>query len=421
MEAAIMRKVAWRLVPFLSLGYLINALDRFNVSIAALTMNKAIGLTATTYGLGAGAFFFSYVLCQVPANLVLAKIGARAWLPLIMATWGICSAATAFVVGEKSFVAVRVLLGVAEAGFFPGVAYFMTCWFPARHRGRAMGIFFSCAAVAGVLGAPLSANLLRLDGLFHIQGWQWVFLIEGPPAVILALFGRRVLCDRPADAQFLSAGERTWLQSRLDAENAACTGHGQKVAASLVSRQIIMLTIAYMGINYALYGVIFFLPLIVKSMGVSNTTIGYVLILPNLCGALGSVFVSCSSDHNNERIWHIVLPLIIGGAASVAAALLLGNIALTIAALCVAFFAAAAGVPLFWNLPTAFLGAAGAAGSMALINSIGTSQGYLAPQLTGLLRDATGSYKLPLILTGAILAGSACMILASGIRPHLRR
>jgi MFS family permease len=421
LEAAVMRKVAWRLVPFLSLGYLMNALDRFNVSIAALTMNKAIGLTATTYGLGAGAFFFSYVLFQVPANLVLARIGARTWLSLIMAAWGICSAATAFVTGEKSFVAVRLLLGVAEAGFFPGVAYYMTCWFPARHRGRAMGIFFSCAAVAGVLGAPLSSNLLRLDGVFHLQGWQWVFLVEGPPTVLLALFGRRALCNRPAEATFLTAPERAWLQTTLDSERVDKAGHGLALRAALLSRPIVVLTMAYMGINYALYALIFFLPLIVKSMGVSNTAVGYVLIVPNLAGVAGSVLLTRSSDRTGERVWHIALPLALGGLAALASALWLGNVYLTVAALSVALFGAAAGIPLFWNLATAFLGAAGAAASVALINSIGTTQGYVAPQLTGLLRDATGGYRIPLSVTGAVLIVAAGLVFASGIRRHLRR
>ena len=321
MEAAVMRKVAWRLVPFLSLGYLINALDRFNVSIAALTMNKALGLSATTYGLGAGAFFFSYVLFQVPANLVLARLGARTWLSLIMATWGICSAATAFVTGERSFIAVRVLLGVAEAGFFPGVAYYLTCWFPARHRGRAMGIFFSCAAVAGVLGAPLSANLLRLDGLFGIQSWQWVFLVEGPPAVVLALFGRSLLCNRPCEATFLNSAERTWLQSTLDAEAEVKSGSGRSLWSVLASRQLVLLTLAYMGINYGLYAMVFFMPLIIKALGVSNTDIGYVLILPNLAGVVGSVVLTRSSDRFGERIWHLAIPLVVGGLGAAAAAL----------------------------------------------------------------------------------------------------
>ena len=421
MEASVMRKVAWRLVPFLCLGYLINSLDRFNVSFAALTMNKALGLSASAYGLGAGAFFFSYVLCQVPANLIMARIGPRTWLSLIMATWGICSAATAFVAGERSFIAVRVLLGVAEAGFFPGVAYYMTCWFPARHRGRAMGLFFACGALAGVVGAPVSANLLRLDGVFHIQSWQWVFLVEGPPAIVLALFGRALLCNRPAEARFLAADEREWLQQRLDDETAAKTGHGRTLAGTLFSRQIVMLTAAYMGINYALYGMLFFLPLIIKSMAISNTTIGWVVVLPNICGALGSILLTRSSDQTGERIWHMTVPLLVSGVGALVAGLWLGNVYVSVGAMCLVLFGAASGVPLFWNLSTAFLGSAGAAGAVALINSIGTSQGYAAPQITGLLRDATGGYEAPLLVIGGALLLAAGMVLGSGIRGHLRR
>jgi ACS family tartrate transporter-like MFS transporter len=188
-EAGIMRKVAWRLVPYLCIGYVINALDRYNVSIAALTMNKDLDLSASAYGLAAGAYFWSYVLCQVPANLILRKLGARAWLAIIMGVWGIASAGTALVTGQTSFVAARFILGMAEAGYFPGVTYFMTCWFPSRYRGRMMGFFFAASAISSVIGAPLSANILRLDGFLGVTGWQWVFLMEGAPAVILALFG----------------------------------------------------------------------------------------------------------------------------------------------------------------------------------------------------------------------------------------
>jgi ACS family tartrate transporter-like MFS transporter len=203
-EHAIMRKVAWRLVPFLGLAYFINALDRFNISIAALTMNKAIGLSATTYGLGAGAFFWSYVLFQLPANAILTRLGARRWMTIIMVMWGLCSAGTAFVTDATTFVAIRFLLGVAEAGYFPGVAWFMTRWFPARHRGRAMGIFYACGAAAGVLGGPLSGNLLLLNGWHGLAGWQWIFLIEGVPAMMLAIACPFVLRDRDSDAHVVA-------------------------------------------------------------------------------------------------------------------------------------------------------------------------------------------------------------------------
>src|ERR1700727_2631152 len=192
-----MRKVAWRLVPYLCIGYIINALDRYNVSIAALTMNKDLSLSASAYGLAAGAYFGSYVLWQVPANLMLRKIGARAWLSIIMAVWGIASAGTALVTGETSFVVARFILGMAEAGYFPGVTYFMTCWFPGRYRGRMMGFFFAASAISSVIGAPISANILRLDGWLSVAGWQWVFLMEGTPAVLLALLGYALLRNHP--------------------------------------------------------------------------------------------------------------------------------------------------------------------------------------------------------------------------------
>ena len=221
-----MRKVAWRLIPFLSIGYMINALDRFNVSMAALTMNKDLGLTASAYGFGAGAFFWTYILFQFPANLMLARIGARVWISTIMVAWGLCSAGTALVTGETSFVAVRFLLGIAEAGFFPGVAYFMTCWFPALYRGRMMGIFYAAGAFSGVVGGPLGADLLKLDGILRHRRMAMDLSGRG--------HARRVarhlwLCHPMQSADrgdWLTAEQRTWLQQRLDTEAAAKSGHG---------------------------------------------------------------------------------------------------------------------------------------------------------------------------------------------------
>ena len=418
-ENAVMRKVAWRLIPFLSIGYMINALDRFNVSMAALTMNKELGLSASAYGLGAGAFFWSYVLFQFPANLMLARIGARVWIGIIMATWGLCSAGTALITGETSFVAVRFLLGIAEAGFFPGVAYFMTCWFPAFYRGRMMGIFYAFGAFAGVLGGPLGAALLNLNGRFGIAGWQWIFLVEGIPAILLALYGFATLCNRPVEAGWLAPAERAWLQQQLDSEAAAKSGSGMGVLRSIASPQMLILTLSYFCIAYGVYAISFFLPLIVKSLGLSNTAIGYVLVLPNLCGTVGMILFSRSSDRTGERIWHVVLPVAVAGGGAMLAGLLLGNIYLTIGAFCIAVFGVASSLPVFWNLPTAYLGAGAAAGGIAFINSIGNISGYMAPQITGALHDATGGYKVPLIVTGAVVLAGAGLILASGIRKHI--
>jgi MFS transporter, ACS family, tartrate transporter len=420
-ENAVIRKVAWRLIPFLSIGYMINALDRVNVSMAALTMNTHLGLTASEYGLAAGAFFWSYVLFQFPANLMLARVGARVWISLIMAMWGAASAGTAFVTGETSFVAVRFLLGIAEAGFFPGVAYFMTCWFPAFYRGRMMGIFFAFGIFAGVIGGPLGAALLNLNGVLGFAGWQWIFLVEGLPAVMLAFYGFATLCNHPIEARWLAPEARTWLQQQLDQEATAKAGHGVGLLRSIASPQILVLTLAYLLMVYGIYAMSFFLPLIVKSLGLSNTAVGYVLVLPSICGSIGMILFSRSSDRTGERIWHVVLPAALAGIGAMAAGLVLGNIYLTIAAFCVAMFGISSSFPVFWNLPTAYFGAAAAAGGIAFINSVGNISGYLAPQFTGVLRDATGGYMVPMLVTGASMLIGAGLILASGIRQHIPR
>ncbi|HEX4171224.1 MAG TPA: MFS transporter, partial [Acetobacteraceae bacterium] len=408
------------LVPYLCIGYVINALDRYNVSIAALTMNKDLGLSAAAYRLAAGAYFWSYVLCQVPANLTLRKLGARTWLSVIMAVWGLTSASTALVTGETSFVAARFLLGIAEAGYFPGVAYFMTCWFPARYRGRMMGCFFAASAISSVIGAPISANLLQLNGWLGVAGWQWVFLAEGAPAVILALFGYTLLRNRPAEAPWLTPTERVWLQDRLDTEAARKPAHGRRLLPSILNPQIITITIAFTFILYGGYSISFFLPLIIRGLGLSNLTVGYVTSLPSLCAAIGMILISRSSDRTGERFWHVLCPVTIGALGLLAAAFSLGNVYVAIAAFCVAVMGLSSTLPVFWNLPTAYFGAATAAAGIGAINTIGNMSGYLAPQFMGLLHDATGSYLVPLVVSGGLALTAPVLIVASGIRRHIR-
>lgn len=421
LETAIVRKAAWRLVPFLCIAYIINALDRYNVSIAALTMNKALGLSVSAYGLAAGAYFWSYVLCQVPANLILRRIGARAWLSIIMACWGLISAGTALVSNETTFVTARFLLGIAEAGYFPGVAYFMTCWFPNRHRGRMMGLFFAASAIASVIGAPLSANLLRLDGWLGPAGWQWIFLAEGVPAVLLAVFGYSVLRNRPAQAPWLSEEERTWLQDQLDMESAQKATHGKGLAASIINPQIIPLIMAFMCILYGVYCVSFFLPLIIKGMGLSNTAVGYVSALPSLCSAGAMILISRSSDRTGERFWHVLVPVTLGTAGMLCAAFLLGNVYFAMIAFCVALAGLSCTLPVFWNLPTAYFGAATAAAGIGVINTFGNMSGYFAPQFTGLLHDVSGGYVVPLLAAGAVTLAAPVLIVLSGIRRFVAR
>jgi ACS family tartrate transporter-like MFS transporter len=418
-EAAIMRKVAWRLVPFLCLGYFLAALDRFNVSMAALTMNDAIGLSPTAYGLGAGAFFWSYALFQFPANLTLSKVGARIWLTCVMFVWGLCTMLTAFVHDEKTFVIARFALGVAEAGYFPGVAYFMTCWFPGRFRGRMMGIFYAAGFSAGVFGGPLGAALLKLDQWLGLQGWQFIFLIEGLPAVMLAMYGPFVLVNRPAQAKWLEPAEQTYLQQRLDAEAAAKGGATKNLWASLVSPQILMLTATCICIAYGVYALSFFLPLMVHSLGFSTTMTGWLLVLPNICGVGAMIVVSRNSDRTGERVWHVVVPLVLGSIGCITAAMVFHNVYLAMASLSLAMLGIMSCQPIFWSLPTSYLGPAAAAGGIAFINAVGNVSGYAAPQLTGLLHDRTGGYGASLLLTGAITLTGAMIILASGIRKHV--
>jgi MFS transporter, ACS family, tartrate transporter len=419
LEAAVMRKVAWRLVPLLGLCYFINVMDRFNVSVAALKMNQALGLSATTYGLGAGAFFWSYVLFQVPANAALTRVGARRWITMIAVAWGLCSAGTALATGVASFVLARFLLGIAEAGFFPGVAFFMTCWFPSRYRGRAMGLFFALGASAGVLVGPVSANLLSLDGWLGIAGWQWVFLAEGLPTLVLAALCPFVLRDGPVDAGWLALPEREWLEARLQAERDSAIGGHLRTTRAIISPQLTMLTGIALLTGFGVYGKGFFLPLILKTFGFTDLAVGYWTAVPAVAGILGMILFSQSSDRTGERVWHLVAPLLIGGFGLMLAGTAIGtNAPVAIAAFALAAFGISGSLPVFWNLPTAFLGAAAAAGGIAFINSVGNISGYAAPQFVGLLRDLSGSYRTPMLALGAMVIVAGILVpMATRLRP----
>jgi ACS family tartrate transporter-like MFS transporter len=419
LEAATMRKVAWRFLPLLGLCYCINVLDRFNVSIAALTMNKALGLSATTYGLGAGAFFWSYVLFQMPANAALSRVGARRWITLIAAAWGLCSAGTALATGVVTFVIARFLLGMAEAGFFPGIAYFMTCWFPSRWRGRAMGVFFAIGASAGIVVGPISANLLRLDGWFGIAGWQWVFLVEGLPTLALAAMCPFILRDAPSDAAWLTTAERGWLEARLQTERDAAIGRHLPTARAIISPQLVILTAIQLLTGFGVYGKGFFLPLILKTFGFTNVAVGYWTSVPALAGVAGMILFSQSSDRTGERVWHLVAPLLIGGFGLLLAGAAIGTGApLAIAAFALAAFGISGSLPVFWNLPTAFLGVSAAAGGIAFINSVGNISGYAAPQLVGLLHDVSGSYRMPMFVMGMMVIVAGILVpMATRLRP----
>ena len=411
LEHQVMRKVAWRLVPLLSVAYLINVLDRFNISFAALTMNKALGLSATAYGLGAGAFFWSYVLFQVPANMILARVGARRWIMCIMLLWGLCSAGAALITDATTFVIVRFLLGIAEAGFFPGVAFFMTRWFPSRHRGKAMGVFYATGASAGIIGGPIAAQLLQLNGVLGIAGWQWIFLAEGLPALLLALACPFLLRDNPVEAAWLRTEERDWLSHTLESEQTAAHGADMPLSRAIVSPTIILLMLVYLLVGFGVYGKAYFLPLMIKSLGYTDTAVGWLTSIPAIAGVIGMLIFSRNSDRTGERIWHLVIPCILGGLGVILAGVSLSiNPWLAIGAFSLASFGISGALPVFWNLPTAFLSATAAAAGIAVINSVGNIAGYAAPQMVGLLRDSTGSYEIPMLVVGALVLLSGVLV-----------
>jgi len=404
LEIQVMRKVAWRLVPLVSLGYLINVLDRFNISFAALTMNKALGLSATAYGLGAGAFFWSYVLFQVPANMVLSRIGARRWITIIMVCWGLCSAGAALITDTTTFVIARFLLGIAEAGFLPGIAFFMTRWFPARHRGRAMGVFYATGATAGIIGGPIAAGLLGMDGVLGIAGWRWIFLAEGLPALALAVVCPFLLRDRPSDAAWLRPEECAWLERRLHEEQTGAQGGHLPLMKAIVSLPIVLLALIHLFIGCGVYGKAYFLPLMIKSLGFSDTSVGLLTTIPAIVGVIGMLIFSRRSDRTGERVWHLAVPCLLGGTGLLLAGVFLGiNPWLAIAAFALSSFGISGALPVFWNLPTAFLSASAAAGGLAMINAVGNVSGYAAPQMVGLLRDTTGSYAIPMFVVGGVV------------------
>ena len=304
-EKRTIAKVSLRLVPFLMLCYFVAYLDRVNVGFAALTMNKELGISASAYGFGAGIFFFSYFVFEVPSNLMLERFGARKWIARIMLSWGILSGCMAFVSGETSFYIVRVLLGIAEAGFFPGIIFYLTLWFPGVYRARIVGWFMAAIPLSSVLGFPVSGLILGLDGFGGLAGWKWLFIIEAAPAVILSVVVWFYLTDRPADAKWLDPEERAWLDRRLAAEAQRKEDvHGLSVLQALVNPKVLALSLVYFGAVATNYGTAFWLPQIVKDFGLTNIQVGFVAAIPYVVGTIGMVWWGRRSDAKMERKWH---------------------------------------------------------------------------------------------------------------------
>ena len=405
-ERRTIAKVSARLIPFLILCYFVAYLDRVNVGFAALTMNKDLNLSASAFGFGAGIFFLAYFVFEVPSNLFLERVGARKWIARIMFTWGLISGATAFIGGETSFFVVRVLLGIAEAGFFPGIIFYLTLWFPAVYRARIIGYFMAAVPLSTVIGAPISGLLLGMHGFMGLKGWQWLFILEAIPALVLSVVVFFYLTDRPADATWLEPDERAWLVARLQHEQTKReTVRHYSVTQALLNPKVLALSLVYFGAVATNYGLGFFLPQIVKAFGGSNLQTGFVTALPYVVGLISIVWWGRRSDRTMERRFHLAFPLFVAS-AGIAASTALDDPTLKMVSLSIAGFGIFGCLPVFWTFPTAFLSGAAAAGGIALINSIGNLAGFAGPFVMGRVKDLTGSY------TGGLLSLSAVGFLA---------
>ncbi|CAN5902131.1 MFS transporter [soil metagenome] len=392
-EASTMRKVYLRLLPFAVLSYILAYLDRINVSFAALTMRGDLKISAGDFGFAVGTFYWAYFLFEVPSNIIMEKVGARLWIARIMITWGIIAAATAFVTGTTSFGVLRFLLGMAEAGFFPGLILYFTYWFPARHHARIVSAFLVGLPVAVAAGAPISTGLMGLDGLFGLKGWQVMYLAEGIPTILVGIATFFILTNRPEEAKFLTAQERDWLVARLASERKA----KEKVRVyslreSLSNPKVLLLALNYLGIVTASLGMLIFIPQIIKELGIqSNMTVGWLTMIPYICGAIALVTWGRLSDKLNERRWHLLIACILSTGGLILAGATMGTwwalVGMSLAAM--GFYGSKGP---FFAMPPMFLSGTALAAGIAWINSIGNLGGFFGPWWVGVMRDATGSF-----------------------------
>ena len=419
LEQRAIRKITWRLIPFLMLLYFVAFLDRINIGFAALTMNKDVGLTSQMFGLGAGIFFLGYFVFEVPSTVILHHVGARFWIGRVMITWGLVSVAMAFTRGPISFYILRFLLGLAEAGFFPGTILYLSYWFPANHRSAVTAMFMAAAPVAGFVGSPVSGALMQLDGLLGLRGWQWLFLLEGIPALVLGFITFRVLTDRPADAEWLTDDERDWLSSTIQQEQADIKdARNHSAWRALADWKVLALSLAYFGTSAGLYTIGFWAPLIVKGLGFSVFRVGLLVAIPNLIAVVGMVLWSRSSDRTGERYWHAAVACLIGAMGMAVAARAGSSAFLAIGGLSLTAFGVGAAKPPLWCLPTTFFAGTAAAASIGLINSLGTLGGFAGPYMIGSTNGASGNFTRGLYLVGGTLIVSAFTIVIMRLVVH---
>ncbi len=409
LEQITMRKVYLRILPFAALTYFFCYLDRINVGFAALTMNKEIGLDAALYGMAAGAFFWGYVLFEVPSNIILEKVGARLWIARIMITWGLISGATAFATGPKSFMAIRFLLGLAEAGLFPGFVLYFTYWFPDSYRARVNAGFTLALPIAVALGAPISTALLGLDGLWGLKGWQCLYIFEAIPTVLIGVVVFFLLTDRPGKARWLEDEERAWLDARIAGETRQIEAqHGVGIWRSFWDPKVILLSLNYTGIVTASLGMLLFLPTIIKELGISNMQVGWITMIPYGCGAVSMVFFGWLSDRIGERRWTLFWTCVLSAVGLVIAGLTIGSWWSVVGMSITAIGLYGTKGP-FWSMPTMFLTGASAASGIAWINSLGNLGGFFGPSMVGWAKTLTGSFA------GGLYALAVCALASAMI------
>lgn len=410
-EKRTLRKITWRIVPFIMILYLIAYIDRVNIGFAAITMKEDLGFTASILGFGAGIFFLGYFLFEVPSNIILHKVGARIWIARVMVTWGIIAGGMAFVESSTSFYVMRFLLGVAEAGFFPGIILYLSYWFPARNRAGVIALFMAAAPIATAIGSPISAALLEMHGIMGLAGWQWMFLIEAIPAVILGAVVFFYMTDRPEKAAWLKPDEREWLVKTMQAEDVNKGGQQHhSILRGLANPRVLALALIYFGTSAGLYTLGIWAPQIIKELGVSSMTVGLLNAIPPIISVVAMILWSRHSDKTNERTWHVALACLTA-AVGLAIAASTGSMFGLIAALTIVNVGISCSKPPLWSMPTMFLSGAAAATGIATINSIGNLGGFAGPAMIGWVKDQTGSFAGGLYFVAGLLILSTVLTL----------
>jgi len=417
--AAALRKVRTRLVAFLGVLYFAAFIDRVNVGFAAAQMHRDLGFSPSVYGLGAGVFFLGYCLFEIPSNLILHRLGARRWIGRIMISWAVVAAGMAFIRTPAGFYGLRLLLGIAEAGFFPGVLYYLTYWLPAAERARLIGTFMVAIPVSTAVSGPLSSLLLGLDGACGLAGWQWLFLIETIPSLVLGLLTLRFLSDTPAQAPWLDPEERTWLTDTLAREASSPLGTADaSVCATLLNGRVLALAACYFGADLGLYGVVFWIPQIFAAAGIPARAIGLTVALPYAAAAVGMIAWSRHSDRSRERTRHIALASLVGFIGLALSAVLHGSAILAVLSFTVGVTGTLAMLPIFWTLPSATLRGVAAAAGLAFINAVGNLGSFAGPYLVGWIKEASGSFTWGLltVAAGVLLSGVIALLLRHDAR-----